>query len=131
MRYFQAFAGIMAAISVLLSAWLSHSKGTLSLIQVKNIETALLFAFIHSIAIFICVLLHRLNSQQRLDKLSVCAASLFTFGIVCFSGLITVKQFITIGMLAKLTPLGGMALALGWLVLGFASTKVERSVKDK
>lgn len=121
MHYLQLFAGIIAAISVLMSAWLSHAANQLSFIQVDSAKSALLFAFLHCLAIFICGLLHQLN--QHSQRLLVIAGSLFAFGLFSFSGLILLKIFISIGALSKLSPLGGMAFTLGWLILGFASMK--------
>ena len=124
MRILSTFSGIIAAACVLLSAWLSHAGDKLSLHQVSNLETALLFAFIHSIAIFIAVLLFN-QTNQRLCQY---AASLFGFGLLSFCGLIILKTFISIGMLSKLTPMGGIAFALGWIVLGVASAKTNPNI---
>ena len=113
------FSGIIAAISVLLSAWLSHSSDQLSLTQVSNLQTALNFAFIHCLAIFIAALFYR----QQPTRLTFVAAALFSIGLVLFSSLIVAKTFISIGILSKLTPFGGIAFTLGWLVLGISTFK--------
>lgn len=123
MHYLQLFAGIIAAISVLTSAWLSHAANKLSFTQVDNAKIALLFAFLHCLAIFICGLLHQINHHQNPRRLLVIAGTLFAFGLVNFSGLILLKTFISIGVWSKLTPLGGMAFTIGWLILGFTSMK--------
>ncbi|WNC73723.1 DUF423 domain-containing protein [Thalassotalea psychrophila] len=123
MSILSTFSGIIAAACVLMAAWLSHSGDKLSLQQVSNLETALLFAFIHSIAIFIAVLLF----NQTKHKLCQYAACLFGFGLLSFCGLIILKTFLPIGMLSKLTPMGGIAFALGWIVLGFAGSKCRTS----
>lgn len=120
MRILSTFSGIIAASCILLSAWLSHSGDNLSLKQISNLETALLFAFIHSIAIFIAVLFF----NQTKHKLCQYAACLFGFGLLSFCGLIILKTFLPIGMLSTLTPVGGIAFAFGWIVLGFAGAKL-------
>ncbi|TRX57075.1 DUF423 domain-containing protein [Thalassomonas sp. M1454] len=118
-RILQAFAGIFAAIAVLLSAWLSHAGKELPLVSQNNIETALLFAFIHVLAIFIVVIAY--NQSQR--AVLVNCGYLFLFGIIAFSGVLILKVFVAVGALSKLTPIGGMAFVLGWLILAFVQLK--------
>lgn len=113
-RFIQLFAGLSAAFGVLCSAWLSHAGKTLPVASQNNIETAILFLFIHVIAIFLTVIMY----HQRPHKLLLVSGSLFAFGIVTFSGLLIFKAFIDIGMLAKLTPMGGMSFVFAWLGLG-------------
>lgn len=123
MHYLQLFAGIIAAISVLMSAWLSHATNKLSFTQVDNAKTALLFAFLHCLAIFVCGILQHLNHHQTQQRLLLCAGCLFALGLVSFSGVILLKTFVSIGAWSKLTPIGGMAFTMGWLILGVASMK--------
>ncbi|MDG1732116.1 MAG: DUF423 domain-containing protein [Thalassotalea sp.] len=118
-RIIQAFGGIFAAIAVLLSAWLSHAGKELPLASQNNIETSLLFAFIHVLAIFIVVILF--NQTKRVALLY--SGYLFLFGICAFSGVLILKAFVAVGVLAKLTPIGGMAFVLGWLILAFVQPK--------
>ncbi|MEW6996503.1 DUF423 domain-containing protein [Colwelliaceae bacterium BS250] len=115
LRILLVFSGLCAAFAVLLSAWLSHAGKALPIASQNNIETALLFVFIHVLAILAVVILF--NQSGR--KLLLLSGYLFVFGIVAFSGVLILKAFVAIGVLAKLTPIGGMALVFGWLVLAF------------
>ncbi len=113
-KFLQLFSGIVGAVTVLFSAWLSHGGKSLPPEQLHNAYLAVIFAFIHVIAIFIVVILfHQL--QRRILLIS---GALFAFGIVTFSGFIILKTFVSIGVLSKLTPLGGMAFVFAWLLLG-------------
>ncbi|WP_068545363.1 DUF423 domain-containing protein [Thalassotalea crassostreae] len=116
-------AGIMAAASVLLSAWLSHAGRELSLTVVNNLETAILFAFIHSIAVFIALS----TEQQKNNGLALISACGFAFGLVAFSLSIMIKSLFAITLLSVFTPLGGIAFAIAWLLLAIAFTKSEVS----
>ena len=119
-RILQAFGGLSASFAVLCSAWLSHAGKSLPANVQNSLELALLFAFIHSLAIFIVVIL--VNQSQR--KTVLLSGYFFAFGILAFSGLLILKAFIVIGELSKLTPFGGSAFAIGWLLLAFAPNKL-------
>ncbi|WP_371372700.1 DUF423 domain-containing protein [Thalassotalea aquiviva] len=122
--FLQLFSGFCGAISVLAYAWLSHAQHGLVSKQIMSLETALLFAFIHLLAIFIVVLLY----LQTRVKQYLLSGYLFAFGIIGFSGVIFLKTFLISG-LGIITPIGGMAFAFGWLILGLASNKFKQSTQ--
>lgn len=113
-KVLQLFSGIVASIAVLSSAWLSHAGNSLPDAIQQNLYIAIIFAFIHVVAIFIVVVLFHQLQRRSL----IISGYFFAFGILAFSGLIFCKAFIDIGLLAKLTPLGGMSFVFGWLILG-------------
>ena len=57
------------------------------------------------------------SSVKAPSKILLGACIGFFVGILCFSGSIYIKTFFSIAIVAKLTPFGGISLALAWLLL--------------
>lgn len=108
---FTCFIGISGAFSVLFGAWLAHAGENLSQVVQYRLATALNYQFIHTLALFACLVwYHHKPSTSKL--IALC---LFSAGILFFSGTLYIQTFFDGAWLGKLTPLGGIVLALAWL----------------
>ncbi len=107
-------AGIVGALGVALGAFGAHG--------LKNVvsdpallvtwETAARYHLLHALALGL-VAAH--PGEPRI------AGALFMAGIVLFSGSLYVLVLTEQRWLGAITPLGGLALIAGWLVLAFAA----------
>ena len=114
------FIGISGCFSVLFGAWLAHGGQHLPEALQSRLSTALLYQFIHTLALIVTIILYRLERSV----LSLVAATFFALGIILFSGSLYIKTFFDAVMIGKLAPSGGLSFALAWLLLGFAGTKM-------
>jgi uncharacterized membrane protein YgdD (TMEM256/DUF423 family) len=112
------FVGISGCFSVLCGAWLAHGGQTLPDSTQSSIATALQYQLFHTIALLACMVWLK-TSKSSVVLLSACIA--FVIGILCFSGTIYIKAFFELAFIGKLTPFGGIALAVAWLLLALES----------
>jgi uncharacterized membrane protein YgdD (TMEM256/DUF423 family) len=111
----------ICALSVALGAMGKHLlKDFVSTYYLEIFETAVMYQFIHGIAIAFLALNHRrLNEKYLLYILP-----LFIFSILIFSGTLYLLVFFSIAIgdeykwLGAITPLGGTGFILGWILLG-------------
>jgi len=68
----------------------------------------------------------RVAARGAAQKLAERAALLFFAGILLFSGSLYGLALSGMRILAFLTPLGGLALIAGWIVLALAALKLEK-----
>ncbi len=112
------FIGISGCFSVLCGAWLAHGGQALPDNIQSSMATALQYQLFHTIALLTCLVWIK-TSKSSVVLMSACIA--FIIGILCFSGTIYIKAFFELTFLGKLTPFGGIALALAWLLLALES----------
>ena len=110
------FVGISGCFSVLFGAWLAHAGQGLTERTQLSLDTALQYQLFHTLALFGCIILAKIQPPSRL-LLAACIG--YVLGILCFSGTIYLKSFFELPLLAKLTPFGGISFALAWLLLAF------------
>jgi len=110
------FVGISGCFSVLFGAWLAHAGQGLAESTQSSLATALQYQLFHTLALLCCIVLAK---NKPPSKLLFAACISFILGILCFSGTIYLKSFFEIPLLAKLTPFGGISLALAWALLAF------------
>lgn len=108
----------MAAVG--LGALGAHAlKDDLSVAQLTSFETAVRYQFYHALVLLVLYLAKDRLSVRKLNL----AAALFTTGVLCFSGsiyLLSCKDLLgltTYKWLGPITPLGGILMMGGWLVL--------------
>ena len=81
---------------------------------VKNWETAVSYQFTHTFAIALTgILMHLLGATSSLTW----AMYLFVAGIVIFSGSLYVLSLTGIKKLGAITPIGGLCMLAGWVLL--------------
>ena len=74
-------------------------------------NTAVLYHLIHAVALFVLAAVDSLKSKWSF--------SLISAGILLFSGSLYVLALTKIGVFGPITPLGGVALIVGWITLIF------------
>ena len=114
---------VLAVLAVIFGAFGAHwFKNQLSHFRPDIYKTASFYHFVHTLAIFIIVLL------SKEYGVNLIWAYFFMLGIFLFSGslyLIACFQFNKLGIL---TPLGGLLFIIGWSGLGvnFLQKKIYR-----
>ncbi len=106
-------ASIMGSTAILLGAFGAHGlKDKVSPERIANWNTAATYHLAHAIALLALALFAKASGRPI-----TVPASLFTAGIICFSGSIYLLVLTGQKWLGPITPLGGLAMAAGWLSL--------------
>lgn len=113
MRWILIAAALLGASSVILGAALKHAVVSS---EFDTLQTALRYHQIHSL-VLLSLGLYALN--QTPQRILIISACLFIAGISIFSGSLYLMVLYNIPQLGNLTPVGGIALILGWLSLTF------------
>ena len=122
-RIFLAIASAFGGISVILGAFASHAlKDRLSERALAIWETGTKYQMYHALALIaIALLIARFPSS----RLFVVAGYAFISGILIFSGSLYALSLSGIKWLGAITPLGGVALIVGWGCLAVAALGIE------
>ena len=118
-------ASLAGLTGVMLGAFGSHvlqSQLTEALLKVWH--TAVLYQFIHALALTCVALLLIQQPQSRSLKV---AAGAFTLGILLFSGSLYILAMTQIGKLGIITPMGGVSFLVGWAALLVAALKWQNA----
>jgi uncharacterized membrane protein YgdD (TMEM256/DUF423 family) len=109
-----AIAGLLIALATALGAFGAHAlKAHLPQDKLQVYETAVRYHFLHALGLLaIGVLLRSLDGE-----LLRWSAALVLAGIVLFSGSLYLLTFGAPRLVGILTPVGGLALIAGWILL--------------
>ena len=119
-KLFLSIGAISGALSVMLGAFGAHGlKDKLSEKMLGNYMTGVEYHFYHTLALLAVGLL-ALHFQSRLLAGSGWA---FAIGILIFSGSLYVMAMTGITKLGAITPIGGLAFIIGWILLAAAVLK--------
>jgi uncharacterized membrane protein YgdD (TMEM256/DUF423 family) len=112
--YFLALAGLFGALAVGLGAFGSHAlRARLPTDMLRTFETGVAYQMYHALALVgVSLLVPRFSSS-----LLAAAGWLFVIGILLFSGSLYLLVFTKSRAFGAITPFGGVAFVLGWLVL--------------
>ncbi len=117
----------LGAITVALGAFGAHAlKDKLELHEMHTYEKAVQYQFIHVLAL-LALLLYMIKTNEA--GLLLWTVRLFFTGIVLFSGSLFLLSFLraagfdNYNWLGAITPLGGIAFMLGWLMMGMSFIK--------
>ncbi len=112
---FLVLGSLVAGLSVVLGAFGAHGlKGRLSPERLTSFETGVRYQFYHGFALLLVGVLQAIGMASGW---TTAAGWLFLGGVVLFSGSIYVLTFGGPRWLGPITPLGGLAFILGWLLL--------------
>ena len=118
LKYLMIFVGVSGCFSVLFGAWLAHAGQALPANTQLILKTALQYQLFHTLALLAALVWAVASLPVRTPSKTLIAACIgFFIGIVCFSGSIYIKTFLSFPIIGKLTPLGGISLAVAWLLL--------------
>lgn len=119
-RLFLSIGAISGALAVMLGAFGAHGlKEKLSEKMLANYMTGVEYHFYHTFAILAVGLL-AMHFQSRALAGSGWA---FVIGIAIFSGSLYAMAPTGITKLGMITPIGGLAFIIGWILLGVAVMK--------
>lgn len=112
-----SLVAFLGAVTIILGAFGAHSlKETLTATQLKSFETGVRYQMIHVLMLLFVNSMAKISEKNK-KRITI----IILTGLVCFSGSI---YAITFGVEAKqiwfVTPLGGLLLILGWILLGLS-----------
>jgi len=114
MRWAGVAASVAGASAVVLGALGAHALHARLSPQMLDVwHVAVQFQFWHALALLACALMRRTHATHL-------AAVLFAVGIVLFCGSLYALALGAPHMVGVITPLGGLAFIVGWIVLGVA-----------
>jgi len=115
-----ALAGLLA---VVLGAFGAHAlRGQVDASMLAVFNTGAQYQMYHALALLMVGVLAHLFPAQ---KLLCWSGSFFIAGILLFSGSLYALALTHIKWFGPVTPIGGTAFMIGWLLLAFAATKFK------
>jgi uncharacterized membrane protein YgdD (TMEM256/DUF423 family) len=113
---------LLAAVAVAAGAFGAHGlREQLSARSLEIWHTAAFYHQVHAVALLVVALLVERAATRRLEV----AGWLFFGGVVVFSGSLYALALSGVSWLGAITPLGGVALIGGWLVIGSSVFSVK------
>lgn len=109
-------AGLTGFLGIALGAFGAHSlHGLLAANETREIwNTAVLYHLVHA-----PVLLWAATAETLLTGVILC----WTVGIILFSGSLYALALTKISVLGAITPIGGLLLMAGWVIVGLRAFK--------
>ncbi|MRG86255.1 DUF423 domain-containing protein [Salinibacillus xinjiangensis] len=119
MKLFIILGAINGFLAVALGAFGAHGlEGKLSAKMLATWDKAVTYQMFHTVALFITGIL-----ALKLNQSLTGAGWFFFIGILLFSGSLYIYSTTAIKTFAMITPLGGVAFLIGWIMLGYAVIK--------
>ncbi len=119
MSLFTALGALYGAVAVALGAFGAHAlRDRLTAAKLTTFETGVRYQFYHAFALLAVGLLQALRPDSGLLGI---AGWLFVIGVIFFSGSIYWLAFDGPRWLGPITPLGGLAFIVAWVLLGMAA----------
>ncbi len=120
-RIFILLGSIFGALSVALGAFGAHSlRGKLSEYHLDIYHTGVEYQMSHALGL---ILIGIILTYLSKSKLVVASGWLLAIGILLFSFSLYAIAFTGISKLGMITPFGGVAFVVGWLLLGIGALK--------
>ena len=114
-------AGLNGALAVAAGAFAAHGlQNRIDAHALSVFETGARYHMYHALAIGLAALAMRGTAAQSAQY----AALFFLAGILLFSGSLYVLALTGLREAAFVTPFGGVAFLIGWIMLGYAGTKL-------
>jgi uncharacterized membrane protein YgdD (TMEM256/DUF423 family) len=118
-----AIAAVFLALAVGLGAFGAHGlKARLDANHLDIYKTAVLYHFLHALGLLIVSVLPKTGTISAESANTVCW--LLAAGILIFSGSLYALSVTGVSVLGAITPIGGVAFIVGWLLLAW---KLARS----
>ncbi|WP_026907766.1 DUF423 domain-containing protein [Paucisalibacillus globulus] len=120
MKIFLILGAINGFLAVALGAFGAHGlEGKISEKALGTWDKAVTYQMFHTVALFVTGLIGMKIQSGSLHM----AGWLFLIGIIIFSGSLYIYSTTGIKTFAMITPLGGVAFLVGWILLGYAVMK--------
>lgn len=127
-RRFFLIASVMGFLSVGLGAFAAHGlESMLSIEMLAVFKTGVQYQMFHVTALLAVAVLCELTQSQASLALLKWSGYLFCVGIFMFSGSLYALSISGISILGIITPLGGVAFLLAWLLLFLSVLKQSKS----
>ncbi|OHV08347.1 DUF423 domain-containing protein [Kushneria phosphatilytica] len=121
-RHAWALVGVSGLLTVILGALGAHGLADrLNATALNAFHTGVRYQAWHTLAAM-AVLIWRVQHPLRGQRLALC---LWGIGVLLFSGSLYALSLGAPGWLGPITPLGGLALMLGWLVVAIAGFRAR------
>ncbi|NEO85618.1 MAG: DUF423 domain-containing protein [Spirulina sp. SIO3F2] len=122
-KIFLAIAAILAGLGVAAGAFGAHAlKDQLTEKALATFETGVKYQMYHALALFgVAILLNQVETVST--NLLTTTGIAFIVGIAIFSGSLYALSFTGIKIFGAITPIGGVALLVGWGCLAGAALK--------
>jgi uncharacterized membrane protein YgdD (TMEM256/DUF423 family) len=122
-RGFLMLAAFFGFTGVALGAFAAHGlKNRLSAEYLAIFHTGVMYQLVHTLALLAVALL----AVQIPGRLMTWAGISFVVGMVLFSGSLYLLTMTGVTRLGIITPFGGLAFLVGWLLLGLAAWRLGR-----
>lgn len=119
-RWWLFIGSIAGLLGVAGGAFGAHAlKARVSARMLENFETGTLYLLVHAVALLV---VGTLVSRPGAPELKLVGGA-FTVGMVIFTGTLWVMALTGARWLGAITPIGGMALIVGWTALAVAAAK--------
>ena len=116
MKLYLIAGSLFAALAILFGAFGSHAlKEKLSLEELEIYDIATRYLMFHALGIFGMGIL----GYQVPSQILIIPFSLMAFGIFIFSGSLYLISLIGYKKLGMVTPIGGLALIISWIMLAY------------
>lgn len=114
------------ALAVALGAFGAHGlRNRLDAYSMSVYEKAVFYHFVHALGILLTALLGRTLAITPAGQARV--AWLLLIGIIVFSGSLYALAISGMRVLGAITPAGGVAFIIGWLVLAYEALRAQRT----
>jgi uncharacterized membrane protein YgdD (TMEM256/DUF423 family) len=119
-RLFISAGSILGFLAVALGAFAAHAlKEKVSPSDLESFKTAAHYQIVHALALIAVGLLWRSQPSVWLAR----AGGAFFIGTLIFSGTLYALVLLQQRFLGAVTPIGGVALLLGWAMLAYSALK--------
>ena len=123
MRATLTFAGLSGVVAISLGAWSSHgAQAVVDPGSLEWIRTAVQYQAWHTVALIGVGVLMAVRPGRFLRE----AAVAFALGILLFSGSLYALALTGARAFAYVTPIGGIAMIAGWLLLAIYGLALDR-----
>jgi uncharacterized membrane protein YgdD (TMEM256/DUF423 family) len=118
-----ATAAILLALAVIFGAFGAHAlRGRLDADSMGIWEKAVFYHFIHALGMLAVSILPRTGTFPKTSADAVCL--LLLIGVVIFSGSLYLLAVTGTRILGAITPLGGIAFIMAWLLLAWRLRRI-------
>ncbi len=122
MKLFLQLGAINAALAIAAGAFAAHGlKPKLNAHYLEVFQTGAQYHFYHALALLLVGLLMLQFPEQGLLKW---VGYLFILGILLFSGSLYTLSISGISWLGAITPIGGLAFIIAWLIMAAVMLKI-------
>lgn len=117
-----AIGAVLMGLAVALGAFGAHGlRNRLDAYSMSVYEKAVFYHFVHALSILLVAALARTNAISLAGQTRVCF--LLAIGIIVFSGSLYALAVSGVRMLGAITPIGGIAFIIGWVLLAYQAVR--------